>query len=215
MVIRYCYTTLFHNNIHLIVLFPVLYDYIFSYFDIMLYSFFILLLFSFDYNIGMRRYEDGARLLTHVDREATHAASVIMNIAQNAIRTPWKVEIYDFANNLHEIEMDPGDIVYYESARCLHGRMQPLDGGYYVNLFAHYRPNGDPQWFSRSNPEGTPKQVLDIGECSSDGIKATCTKENVPYLSPKLEKLKGPDDLFRFWKETAPKTHSGSSKDEL
>ena len=30
----------------------------------------------------VRRYEHGARLLTHVDREATHATSMIINIAQ-------------------------------------------------------------------------------------------------------------------------------------
>lgn len=46
---------------------------------------------------GMRRYEDGARLLTHVDRVNTHAASLIINVAQEAIREPWMVEIYDFA----------------------------------------------------------------------------------------------------------------------
>lgn len=49
-----------------------------------------------------------ARLLTHVDREATHAASLIINIAQGAIRKPWKVEIYDFSDRLHEVEMEPG-----------------------------------------------------------------------------------------------------------
>lgn len=55
---------------------------------------------------GMRRYDDGARLLTHVDREATHAASLIINIAQGAIRKPWKIEIYDFAGRLtiHQIQ---------------------------------------------------------------------------------------------------------------
>jgi len=92
---------------------------------------------------GMRRYEDGARLLTHVDREETHAASLIINVAQGDVREPWPVEIYDFADRLHEVYMDEGDIVYYESARCLHGRMRPLRGGHYVNLFAHYRPIGD------------------------------------------------------------------------
>jgi hypothetical protein len=35
--------------------------------------------------------------------------------------------------------MQEGDIVYYESARCLHGRMKPLMGEFYVNIFAHYR----------------------------------------------------------------------------
>lgn len=60
--------------------------------------------------------------------------------------------------------MDEGDIVYYESARCLHGRMQPLQGAYYVNLFAHYRPVGDDMWYTRPNPEGNTPPALDIGE---------------------------------------------------
>eukprot|EP01036_Dinobryon_divergens_P025940 gene25940-34539_t len=153
---------------------------------------------------GMRRYEDGARLLTHVDRVHTHAASLIVNVAQSAIRKPWKVEIYDFAGRLHEVEMDEGDIVYYESARCLHGRMQPLHGGYYVNLFSHYRPVGDPQWFTRPNPEGTPEHLLEVGECSSNGTKATCTGVSeavLPFLSPKMDWLSEPTDLFKFWRK--------------
>ena len=40
---------------------------------------------------GMRRYEDGARLLTHVDRTSTHATSLIVNIAQGVMREPWMV----------------------------------------------------------------------------------------------------------------------------
>lgn len=63
---------------------------------------------------GIRRYEDGARLLTHVDREATHATSLIINVDQVDMREDWMVEIYDFAGRLHEIPMEPGDIVYYE-----------------------------------------------------------------------------------------------------
>ena len=65
-------------------------------------------------------------------------------------------------DRLHEVEMNEGDIVYYESARCLHGRMQPLKGGFYVNMFSHYRPVGDPQWFTRENPEGTPQHLLEV-----------------------------------------------------
>lgn len=63
---------------------------------------------------GMRSYEDGARLISHVDRVNTHAASLIINVAQHGIREPWYIEIYDHAGRLHEIEMNPGDIVYYE-----------------------------------------------------------------------------------------------------
>lgn len=42
---------------------------------------------------GMREYTEGARLLTHVDREATHAASLIVNIAQENVTSPWTVEV--------------------------------------------------------------------------------------------------------------------------
>ena len=165
---------------------------------------------------GMRRYEDGARLLTHVDREATHAASLIINIAQGSIRDPWAVEIYDHADRLHEINMNEGDIVYYESARCLHGRMRPLAGEFYVNLFAHYRPVGDPKWFTKSNPHGSVKPLMDIGQCSVTTFRsrtmATCTgKTKVPHLSPQLQTLKGPEDLYQYWLDTTPGALSSSS----
>jgi hypothetical protein len=156
---------------------------------------------------GLRRYEDGARLLTHVDRETTHAASLIINVAQGNIRKPWTVEIYDFADRLHEVEMREGDIVYYESARCLHGRMQPLEGEFYVNLFAHYRPVGDPNWYLKENPEGTVEPLIDLGECNTTNgtNNVVCSKHSsdVPFLSPKLQKLTGPDDLLEFWKSSA------------
>ena len=63
---------------------------------------------------GIRRYMDGAWLLSHTDREETHATSVIINVDQEEMREDWMVEIYDFAGRLHEIPMKPGDIVYYE-----------------------------------------------------------------------------------------------------
>jgi hypothetical protein len=164
---------------------------------------------------GMRRYEDGARLLTHVDRENTHALSLIINVAQEAVRKPWKIEVYDHADRLHEVTMDPGDIVYYESARCLHGRMQALEGAFYVNLFAHYRPIGDPQWFTKPNPVDGVKPLLDIGECSINGSnQVECTKTTPKYLSPFLDQLHGPDDLFNFWQKVAPKKDAATSSHE-
>ena len=44
---------------------------------------------------GMREYTKGARLLTHVDRESTHAASMIVNVAQDNVTKPWTVEVHD------------------------------------------------------------------------------------------------------------------------
>lgn len=149
---------------------------------------------------GIRRYDDGARLLTHVDREATHATSLIINVDQQNMREDWMVEIYDFSGRLHEIPMEPGDIVYYESARCLHGRMKPLRGSHYANIFAHYRPVGDPEWFLKPNPPGTPKQLLDIGECTK-GHPPVCTKASLPYLSPELEVVQSGNDLMTYWEK--------------
>mmetsp|Transcript_39683 Transcript_39683/g.88822 ORF Transcript_39683/g.88822 Transcript_39683/m.88822 type:complete len:173 (+) Transcript_39683:329-847(+) len=56
--------------------------------------------------------------------------------------------------------MSPGELVYYESAKCLHARNQPLrHAKAYANLFFHYRPLGDPQWFQKPNKPHTPQPV--------------------------------------------------------
>jgi hypothetical protein len=120
-----------------------------------------------------------------------------------------QVEIYDFAGRLHLVEMEPGDIVYYESARCMHGRMKPLRGEYYVNLFSHYRPIGDPEWHTKSNPSGTTEQVHNIGTCSysADLGRHDCTEishEKVPYLSANQETVTQEGDLFEYWKTVSP-----------
>eukprot|EP00605_Chrysophyceae_sp_TOSAG23-4_P000032 GSChrysophyteH1.ASY1.ANO1.33.1 assembled CDS len=152
---------------------------------------------------GMRRYEDGARLLTHVDREETHAASLIVNVAQHGMRKPWMLEIYDFAGRLHEVEMDEGDIVYYESARCLHGRMAPLQGSAYVNLFAHYRPIDNPKWYLEENPEGTPEQCLDV-ESASEPIRELYNE----HVSSSGQQLTGPETLWQYWLDMGDEAES-------
>ena len=101
--------------------------------------------------------------------------------------------MYSILPRLHEVDMAEGDIIYYESARCLHGRMQPLEGAHYVNLFAHYRPLGDPAWFEKANPEDSPEQLIDIGECRTDGQQVACSKVDdgqLPFLSPKMETVR-------------------------
>ena len=166
---------------------------------------------------GMRRYENGASLLAHVDREETHAVSLIINVAQGGMRKPWNIEIYDHADRLHEMEMQPGDIVFYESAKALHSRTDPLQGDYYVNLFSHYRPVGDNRWYLKQNPPDTPKQLLDIGECSVDDENAVhCTKADIPSLSPKLQTIRSGDDVFKYWQSVMlnhPKTISSVRND--
>lgn len=100
---------------------------------------------------GMRAYSNGSVLLPHVDREETHAVSMIINIAQYGMQEDWNVEIMDLAKQTFvEVSMGAGELVYYESAKCLHGRPKPMRGSMYVNLFAHFRPKNDPKWFLES-----------------------------------------------------------------
>ncbi len=104
------------------------------------------------------------------------------------------MEVYDHANCLHEVVIESGDIVYYESAKALHRCNTPLKGGYYANVFTHYCPIGDPDWYSRDNLKGTPKPLMDMGECKLMGkpnkysVGAVKCKNPVigPYLLPKM-----------------------------
>ena len=187
---------------------------------------------------GLRQYEHGARLLTHVDREATHAVSLIVNIAQGNLTEPWPVEVNDHADRLHEVIMEPGDIVYYESAKCLHARNRPLmgDNAYYTNLFTHYRPTGDPKWFEKPNTEGVPDPVIEVeGSCRLEKVATSQTANHQlgfveavkcddprlgSYISPTLFKASRPEDLIEWWQMTSPpkanvETTTSSGGDEL
>lgn len=187
---------------------------------------------------GLRRYEHGARLLSHVDREATHAVSLIVNIAQGNLTEPWPVEVFDHGDRLHEVIMEPGEIVYYESAKCLHSRNRPLMGpnAHYVNLFTHYRPIGDPKWFEKPTDEWVPEPVVDVeGDCRLEKVATAetankqlglveavkCTDQRLgDFVSPTLFKLTKPEDLIEWWEYTAPPKEeeaasSNDGRDEL
>mmetsp|Transcript_11460 Transcript_11460/g.24096 ORF Transcript_11460/g.24096 Transcript_11460/m.24096 type:complete len:521 (+) Transcript_11460:69-1631(+) len=171
---------------------------------------------------GVRQYEAGARLLTHVDRISTHAASLIVNIAQGNLTRPWTVEVYDHADRLHEVAMEPGDIVYYESAKALHGRNTPLAGGYYANLFTHYRPVDDPMWYKKENPEGTPEPLIDVGKCELVGKPdeysvgaVKCENDAIgPHLSPTMFQARSGEDLYQWWLKVGG-MDDGETIDEL
>ena len=71
---------------------------------------------------------------------------------------PWPLQIVGHDGHVHELTIEPGELIYYESAKCLHGRMrQKLRGQHFVNVFVHYRPAGDHEWYrgSVATEEGT------------------------------------------------------------
>jgi hypothetical protein len=101
-------------------------------------------------------------------------------------------------------------VMSLQSARCLHGRMKPLRGRSYSNLFTHYRPAGDPDWYLRENPPGTPDQLHEVGSCSPhDGamgdIGMDCEKGgSLPFLSHTGEVVQAGNDLFAYWQKVSP-----------
>ena len=98
-----------------------------------------------------RTYHEHSWLREHVDIGETHLISAIINVAQELPegvendaekkeQYTWPLNILDHNGNRHWISMEPGDAVLYESAKCIHGRMQPLKAAKYANIFTHFKP---------------------------------------------------------------------------
>jgi hypothetical protein len=119
--------------------------------------------------------------------------------------------------------------IYYsnmiaESAKALHGRNTPLISGNYINLFTHYRPTGDPEWYKKENPEGTPEQLIDVGKCELVGKideysvgAVKCDNPAIgPHLSPTMFTAASGHDLFQWWLNVGPTDHEEAKlSDEL
>ncbi len=88
---------------------------------------------------GLRIYRAGQTLLPHTDRLSTHVISSIVHIAHDTV-DPWPLSITDLDGNEHEVLLEEGEMLLYESARCPHARPTPLNGNAYCSLFIHYKP---------------------------------------------------------------------------
>jgi len=92
---------------------------------------------------GIRRYTRGAWLATHLDQLSTHVISAIINVGQKG--KPWPLYIKDHGGETHKIYLEPGQLLWYESARLPHGRPEPFEGEFYDNVFVHFKP-ASKQW---------------------------------------------------------------------
>ena len=88
---------------------------------------------------GIRIYQRGCYLYNHVDRTETHIISATICV-DHRLSSPWPLTIEDIEGNVSQVDMAPGEGVFYEGARLTHGRAYPLDGDYYAGIFVHYRP---------------------------------------------------------------------------
>lgn len=88
---------------------------------------------------GIRAYQRGTFLYNHVDHTETHTISSTICVDHRLSR-PWPLYIEDIEGKGYQVDLDPGEMLFYEGARLRHGRAYPLQGDYYASIFVHYRP---------------------------------------------------------------------------
>ena len=126
---------------------------------------------------GFRLYQNQSALFMHVDKSQTHVISFILHIDASDDAEDWPIFIEDFHGRTHEILLAPGDILFYESSKCFHGRPRRFHGSWYTSVFVHYYPANvgweerdlkleahyavPPEW-SRKPPKETMQPRLEI-----------------------------------------------------
>jgi len=97
---------------------------------------------------GIRANRNGSSLVMHYDKIETHVISSIVHIAHEYDNDdePWPIEIEDHDGVLHAVNLEAGQMLFYESSSCLHGRRQIFKGKYYASIFMHYKPADDRVW---------------------------------------------------------------------
>jgi hypothetical protein len=97
---------------------------------------------------GVRLYQNTSSLIMHVDKPHSHVISSIVHIAHqyDDDAAPWPIDVEDTEGRLHSVSLEPGQMLFYESAKCVHGRMSELRGKYYGSIFVHYQPVSREVW---------------------------------------------------------------------
>ena len=88
---------------------------------------------------GVRKYLRGSHLGNQYDRKNTHVISAIIHL-DDVSDKPWNLYIEDHHFRPHNVTMEYGDIVLYESTTCLHGRPEPFEGESHCNMYVHFKP---------------------------------------------------------------------------
>ena len=95
---------------------------------------------------GLRIYQNGSSLLMHIDKIDDHVISAILHVGHeyDDDDEPWPLVIESFDGSTVRANLEPGDMLFYESAKCMHGRPTTFKGKYYASLFIHYVPSDWP-----------------------------------------------------------------------
>jgi len=96
---------------------------------------------------GIRSYLRGSSLVEHTDKVETHHVSSSILVDKD-LRCgcqhkdngdDWAFDIQGYDGDWYKVYLEPGDMIVYESALCVHARKEHFQGTYYRNFFAHYK----------------------------------------------------------------------------
>ena len=132
---------------------------------------------------GLRKYTRGATLAAHLDHMRTHVISAILNINQK-VDSDWPLQIFDHSGKLHSIHLKPGQMIWYESAKLVHGRALPLNGTYFENIFVHFMPTSQ-YWYEHDYQLtfGEPVKQITVEDLIEQDHQLTASYVKKNYLT--------------------------------
>jgi hypothetical protein len=152
---------------------------------------------------GFRLYQNNSRLFMHTDKTETHIISGILHVDRSEDAEPWPILIEDYQGNLNEVLLEPGDLLFYESSKCWHGRPKRFKGSWYSSVFAHYYPTDwglhdemleviyavPPVWLGEPTPSEEPRlEMVGTSMKEPDCEDEWCMlKDSVKWSGPGVE----------------------------
>jgi len=142
---------------------------------------------------GVRVYQDGQTLDDHLDIIETHVISGILHI-DSSLDEPYPIQIEGAEGVLASVDLNPGEMLLYESAKSYHQRSVPMKGRYYASIFLHYRPIGWNRTFHDVRAAIPPWWGDEVSE-APPAAGLTVTFHNVcPYAAAELYYITAPVD---------------------
>lgn len=84
---------------------------------------------------GVRSYSDNTIFNAHFDRQDTHHIASSITLGKDA---PWNLNIQDHDKQWWGVDVEPGQMIMFESGCCMHGRLDKYQGTYFDNLYTHF-----------------------------------------------------------------------------
>jgi hypothetical protein len=82
---------------------------------------------------GLRLFRQGSSFRMHIDKKGSHSIGYVLHVDRSDDCEPWPFMIEDLHGRTHEILMTPGDVIFFEAGKLMHGRPRTLHGSWYSN----------------------------------------------------------------------------------